>query len=88
MSTADAIDRGLAAIKAKRAAVNAKRAARRAAMPTVSAIVAQYAAFNPVVVYASERGITVGTRPVYAEVFDVPQGYHPMARVEVKGRKC
>lgn len=55
--------------------IESKRAARRAAMPIVSSIVAQYAAFNPVVVYASERGITVGKRPVYAEVFCIPRGY-------------
>ncbi|HEX8924926.1 MAG TPA: hypothetical protein VF786_04000 [Terriglobales bacterium] len=67
--------------------IEAKRAARRAAMPITTALLAEFAEFAPTVVYACENGITVGKRPVYAEVFDVPANYFPMARVEVKGRK-
>jgi hypothetical protein len=68
--------------------IEAKRAARRAAMPLVSAILAEYADFAPTVVYATENGIVVGKPPVYAEVFPIPPGYRPMARFEAKGRKC
>jgi hypothetical protein len=57
-------------------------------MPTVAAFVEQYAAFKPVVIYASENGHTVGKPPVYAEVFTVPAGYSPTARIDVKGRKA
>jgi hypothetical protein len=67
--------------------LEAKRAARRAAMPTVTALVEQFAEFAPKVIYASENGHTVGKPPVYAEVFDIPRGYSPMARIDVKGRK-
>lgn len=58
--------------------LEAKRAARRAAMPVVTAILAEYAQFAPTVVFASENGIVVGKPPVYAEVFDIPPGYRPM----------
>jgi hypothetical protein len=67
--------------------IEAKRAARRAAMPVVSAILAEYEQFAPKVVYATENGIVVGKPPVYAEVFQIPAGYQPMAQIEAKGRK-
>ena len=65
----------------------AQRAARRAAMPTVSAIVAELEQFKPQVVYAQENGITVGKAPKYAEVFDIPANYFPCAEYTTKGRK-
>lgn len=64
--------------------IEAKRAARRAAMPTVTAIVQEYERFAPKVIYAQENGITVGKPPVYTEVFDVPANYFPSWRPEVK----
>jgi hypothetical protein len=64
--------------------IEAKRAARRAAMPTVTAILAEYAAFAPTVVFASENGITVGKEPDYSGAFTVPAGYAPMWKPEAK----
>lgn len=57
--------------------IEAKRAARRAAMPIVSSIVDELErdGLSPRVIYASENGITVGKRPEYAEVFEIPRGY-------------
>lgn len=62
----------------------ALRAARRAAMPITTALLAEYAAFKPKVIYASEAGITVGKKPQYAEVFEIPVNYFPMKTFEGK----
>ena len=66
----------------------AKRAARRAAMPQTTALLAEFAEWKPTVIYARENGITVGKKPEYVEVFDIPAGYFPMRPMpESKGRK-
>lgn len=57
--------------------IEARRAARRAAMPTITALVEQYAEFSPTVVWAEENGITVGKKPDYTSenAFQIPHGY-------------
>lgn len=65
----------------------AKRAARRAAMPATTALMEQYAAFSPTLVYAKEGAHTYGKQPVYAEVFDIPAGYCPSFQPPAKGTK-
>lgn len=67
--------------------IDAQRAARRAAMPTVSAWLEEYAEFGAKVIYAVENGITAGRKPKDAEVFQIPAGYSPMRAVETKGKK-
>jgi hypothetical protein len=49
----------------------------RAAMPTVAALVDELRAkgLEPRVIYASENGKTLGAKPQYREVFDIPQDY-------------
>lgn len=61
-----------------------KRAARRAAMPVTSALLAEFSEFGATVVYACERGITVGKKPDYSGAFDIPPGYAPMREVRAK----
>jgi hypothetical protein len=63
------------------------RAARRAAMPTVTALLAEFAEFAPTVVYASENGITAGKKPDYSNAFTIPANYFPCAEIVTKGRK-
>jgi hypothetical protein len=66
-----------------------RRAARRAAMPTVSAIVAELSAQFPSlkVIYACENGIVVGRKPADTEVFEIPENYFPMRAMQTKEAK-
>lgn len=53
-----------------------RASSNRAAMPIVAAIVDELRAqgLSPKVVFASENGVTVGRRPRYENVFEVPAG--------------
>jgi hypothetical protein len=66
--------------------IEARRAARRAAMPTVSAFVAEMSAQFPglKVIYACENGIVVGVKPSDENAFQIPANYFPTRQVEVK----
>jgi hypothetical protein len=66
--------------------LESRRAARRAAMPTVSAIVAELSAQFPSlkVIYASENGIVVGVKPSDENSFQIPANYFPMWQPEAK----
>jgi hypothetical protein len=66
--------------------LESRRAARRAAMPTVSAIVAELSAQFPSlkVIYACENGIVVGVKPCNENAFQIPPNYFPMWSPEKK----
>lgn len=64
-----------------------KRAARRAAMPQTTALMEQYAAFSPTLIYAKEGAHSYGKPPVDVEVFDIPAGYNPSFQPPAKGTK-
>ena len=69
--------------------IEARRAARRKAMPVVTALVESLEAegLQPKVIFAQENGITVGHRPEYREVFDIPKGYRIMQEVKRATRR-
>jgi hypothetical protein len=66
--------------------IDAQRAARRAAMPTVSALLEEWSAMFPgtKVIYAVENGIRVGREPCNESAFTIPPNYRPMWAPETK----
>jgi hypothetical protein len=64
--------------------IEAKRAARRAAMPTTTEFIEQYADFAPTLIYASENGKTYGKEPVDENAFTIPRGYGMTAPIPAR----
>lgn len=57
-------------------------------MPITTQLLDEYAAWSPTAIYASENGKTYGKPPQFAEVFDVPARYFPMAEHGKKSKEA